>query len=356
MNVAAAAVALMLAWHAGNALAEDKPAAQEPPVAQVRTAKPVRAVIGARAVAYGTVTLAQDAQINLSLPYAAQITRLRAGVGQTVRRDDVLFAATADPSAVLAAQQAQSALTLARGELERTRALLDQRLATRSQLATAQKGVADAEQALAAQSTLGAEPGERAVRAPYDGVVLKVAAAQGDRVAPGTVVLQLGRTGAAVPTRVTLGLEPALWRAVPVGAAVEVTTLAAPAGAGATRLAGRVSRVQAAINPQSRLVDTSVELAAHDGARLIPGEPVQGVIALPGAEHWVVPRLAVLRDDQGAYVYQVDQRRARRVAVQVRVDNGEHLGVDGALQAGLPLVVQGNYQLTDGMAVREGGR
>lgn len=350
MRFAMLVLALSVSVLAGSAGAQDQP------VVQVQTATVQRAPIAPRIAAYGTVTLAPEVQTDLSLPYAAQITRLRASAGQAVRRGDELFAAEADPGALLAVQQAQSAVTLARGDLQRTRALYAQRLATQSQVAGAETALADALQAAAAQSALGAAAGERVVRAPYDGVVVRVAAAQGDRVAAGTAVLQLGRTGATTPARVTLGIDPALRRSVAVGAAVALTSLATPAGVAEAPLAGRVSRVQAAINAQTRMVDVQVDVAARDAARLIPGEPVRGVIALPGTEHWVVPRLAVLRDTRGAYVYQLDQGRARRVAVQVRVDDGDRLGVDGPLQGALPLVVQGNYELAEGMPAREAGK
>lgn len=350
-----AIASLALAWLATNALAQDPPAAGGP-VAQVRTIKAERAPISPTTVGYGTVLMPQGGQTAISLPYAAQITRLHVSIGQTVRSGAALFAATPDPAAVLATQQARSAATLARGERERTRELFEQRLATRSQLAAADKALADAEQALDAQRQLGAGAGvgERIVRAPYDGVVMQLAVAQGDRLAPGAVVLQLGRTRGA-PTRigVTLGVDPAARRAIPLGAPVAITSLASAAGSPATALNGSVSGIQAAINPQTRLIDTLVDVDAADGTALIPGEPVQGVITLPGTEHWVVPRPAVLQDEQGAWVYQIDQGHARRVPVQVRVDNGDTLGVDGELKAGEPLVVQGNYQLADGMAVRE---
>lgn len=347
MRFAVAALALALAVPTAAVRA------QEAPSAQVQTIVPKQAVIGPKVVAYGTVTLAQDHQSDISLPYAAQIKHLRVSVGRAVRRGDVLFVASADPAAVLAAQQAKNAAKLARGEVERTRTLLGQHLATQSQLATAERALADADQAVAAQRQLGADSGDTSVRAPFDGVVLKLAAAQGDRVAPGAVVLQLGRTGSSVPTRVTLGLNPAVRRAVAIGTPVTLASLANDAGGQPKPLQGRISAVQAAVDAKTHLVDATVELAPSDGAALIPGEAVRAVLALPGKEHWVVPRSAVLRDSQGAYVYQVDQGKARRVPVQVRVDDGAQLGVDGALQASQPLVVRGNYELTDGMAVRE---
>jgi membrane fusion protein, multidrug efflux system len=40
------------------------------------------------------------------------------------------------------------------------------------------------------------------------------------------------------------------------------------------------------------------------------------------------------------------------VNVTVKVEQGDTYGVDGALDAARPLVVSGNYELEDGMAVR----
>jgi len=330
--------------------------AQQEPSVQVRTEPVQRAPIAERVTAYGIVTLAPEAQTDLMLPYGARITRLRVSAGQAVRRGEELFAVVADAGAVLSMQQAHSALTLARGELERTQVLFAQRMATRSQVAAAEKALADAEQALAAQNALGISAAERVIAAPFDGVVVRVGAVPGDRIAGGTVVLQLARSGGnPSPVRVVLGVEPSLRRAVPVGAGVVLTSLAAAAGSAEAPLAGRVGRVLATLNPQTRMVDVQVDLAGRDAARLMPGEPVRGAITARGASHWIVPRAALLRDARGAYVYQVDRGRARRVDVELRVDDGKRLGVDGPLDVGQPLVVQGNYQLADGMAVREGG-
>ena len=46
---------------------------------------------------------------------------------------------------------------------------------------------------------------------------------------------------------------------------------------------------------------------------------------------------------------------AHRVAVTIHVENDRDYGVEGALDAARPLVVSGNYELADGMAVRAAG-
>ena len=69
-----------------------------------------------------------------------------------------------------------------------------------------------------------------------------------------------------------------------------------------------------------------------------------------------MPRAAVLKDDKGAYVFQITpQNKARRVAVVTQVESGDRYGVDGYIDASQGLVVSGNYELKDGMTVRAGG-
>jgi membrane fusion protein (multidrug efflux system) len=70
-----------------------------------------------------------------------------------------------------------------------------------------------------------------------------------------------------------------------------------------------------------------------------------------------VPRSAVLHDGNGDYLFQVSEGVARRVAVTVESDGDRLLGISGAgLDPALKVVVQGNYELSDGMAVREAAR
>lgn len=326
--------------------------AQEPPPVPVRTVPLRRESLARRVAAYGTVMVAQDVQTDISLPYGAEISRLHAGVGSKLKRGDPLFSVSADPGAILAMQQAQGAVVLARGELQRTQSLEAQRLATLSQVAAAEKAVTDAEQALAAQRRLGVGEGEQIVRSPFDGVMLKLLVSQGDRLQPGTVILQLGRSDPATPSCIVLGIDPSLRKELAAGASVEITSLSTPADSSPPASIGHVREVRAVVNPQSRMVEILVNLPSSESVHLITGEPVQGIILLPAGEHWVVPRPAVLRDAHGAYLYQVEKGRARRVPVDVRVDNGDQLAVDGALQTALPIVVEGNYQLTDGQQVR----
>lgn len=315
-------------------------------VQQGTVAQPVRA--------YGVVAASASNLTTINLPYLARIVQMRVQTGQSVTRGTPLFVVQADPAAVLAAAQARSAVTLAQGELARTRSLYDKGLATQSQLATAMKAVDDARQALTAQNEEGVASGDKTIAAPFDGVVLQVSAAQGDQVQPGTAILQLaGGNARDARANVMLGVEPSEAASIRAGDAVTLHGLSVALAKAAVE--GRVAIVGASVDQQNQLVDIGAKVPLEQSA-FIPGTRVAAEIATRAGTHWIVPRAAVLKDDRGAYVFQVtSQNKARRVAVVMRIENGEHYGVDGPIDAAQGLVTSGNYELKDGMAVRIGG-
>jgi membrane fusion protein, multidrug efflux system len=340
--------------------------ADEPTTVSVVLARVTRAPIAQQVQAYGVVEAAAANADTVSVPYIARIRSLRVQPGQRVARGAPLAVVQADPSAVVALTQAQGAETLARGELARTESLYRDGLATQSQLASAQKALSDAQQALAAQRALGVSAGAVTIAAPVAGVVAQISAAAGDQLQAGAPILQLiaadanananantnanVRAGAGPVANVTVGVEPADAMSIHDGDRVVLHPLATGLDTAAAN--GSVVMVGASVDAQSQLVNVgaSVPLA---GTPFIPGTRVRADIAAKSGDWWVVPRAAVLRDDHGAYVFQVAPGdKARRVAVTIHVESDRSYGVDGALDAARPLVVTGNYELTDGMAVR----
>lgn len=323
--------------------------AADAPVATVRTTQVSRAPIGATVRAYGVVGAASGSVQTVNVPYVARVIRWRVTPGQRVRRGAPLAELAADPSAVLAATQARTAVTLAQGELARTQSLYDQRLATQSQLAAAQKALEDARAALAAQNLLGVRAGNTSIASPIDGVVIQLQATPGDQVQPGAPLLQLGREDARV--NVSLGVEPA--DAVKLRPGDRVTLHGLSSALADSALTGAVVAVGAALDPQSQLVTVGASVPTAQSA-FIPGTRVVADIATTPSQHWVVPRDAVLKDDRGSYVFQVDAaHKAHRVAVRVSVEDGDRYGVDGNLDPARALVTVGNAELDDGMAVNE---
>jgi RND family efflux transporter MFP subunit len=321
------------------------------PVVSVQTVRVQRAEIAQPVRGFGIVAASAANLTTINLPYVARIVQMRVQSGQTVTRGTPLFVVQADPAAVLAATQAKSAVTLAQGELARTQSLYDKGLATQSQLAGARKAADDAQQALAAQNQTGVASGNKVVTAPLDGVVLQLSAAQGDQVQAGAAILQLaGGNAKDARANVMLGVEPSDAGAIHAGDSVTLRGLST--GLANMPVNGRVVLVGAAVDQQSQLVDVGANVPLGQSA-FIPGTRVRADIATRNGTHWVVPRAAVLKDDKGAYVFQITpQNKARRVAVSIRIENGDRYGVDGPLDAAQGLVTSGNYELKDGMAVR----
>lgn len=298
--------------------------------------------------AYGSVMPATGATENVSFPRPVRIARLLVAPGQVVKRGEALLVLSTEATAAAAYRQAESAESFARGELKRAEDLAAQQLATQSQVAAARKALQDAQAALAAQRRLGAGLDNQTVKAPFDALVAAIGVQQGDRIQPGATLMQLARSGAL---RALLGVEPEDAGRVRVGMPIR---LASVFGGGKT-VDATVSQVFGAINPQTRLVDVAARLAGSaDG--LLPGMQVRGLIGLGGKETWVVSRSAVLRDGRGAYLFQVRDGHAKRVEVDAGTEDGGIVAVSGPLDGKLKAVVLGNYELKDGMAVREAGR
>ena len=224
--------------------------------------------------------------------------------------------------------------------------MLAQHLATRDQVAQADKAVTDAQATLDALRREGGDQAVQTVTAPFDGVVTSIAAAQGALVQPNAPLLTLARSDRMA---VVVGLDPADRPKVHAGEPVRLQ----PETAGGTALAGKVEQVGAMIDPKTRLVDTVIGIPP--GAAVV-GAVYRAVITVGQYQGWTVPRDAVLSDSKGAYVFQVAGGKAVRVDVRViGTQRPDHRGARADRGRARKLVVQGNYQLSDGMAVRLDG-
>ncbi|MDE3015943.1 MAG: efflux RND transporter periplasmic adaptor subunit [Pseudomonadota bacterium] len=313
-------------------------------VATVSTAAIEKKTLTDSLESYGTVTAANKGIVNISIPRAAVITRLAVMPGQAVKKGDALLELSPDPEGNVAYTQALTAYNLAKSERGRIKQLLDEQLATDSQLATADKALHDAEAALEAQKKLGNGMAVQKITAPFDGVISSVSAAQGDKTNPGTAVMQIA---AAKDMRAELGIEPKSADNVKPGMKVTVW----PVFDKDTGVEGEITQVQGMIDPKSQMVTAFA--AFTGGAALLPGSAVRARIVLSEKESDAVPVDAVLRDDKGAYIFQVENEKAHRVDVTTGLESDGFTGIEGKFDPKLPVVTTGNYELEDGMAVRE---
>ena len=352
---------LLIGWLAGcshaapgdaDAADSDGPAGQ----VAVTTAELMQQTFHDTVEAWGTVVGDPHRARAISFAHGGQIVAVQVAAGQTVTRGQSLLTITPDPAARSAYQQAQSALTLARGELGRTEQLAAQRLATQSQLAAARKGLTDAQTTLEAQRALGGDVAQETVIAPADGVVSAISVGLGERVAANAPLLSFTPAHALV---VQLGLQPEDAASLRPGMTVQLYSVYGAAA----RLVGTLGMVGQSVDPQTHLLPAQVELSADASAALVAGATLRARISTADFSAWAVPRAAVLHDEHGDYLFQVERSlkvsgqvepsHAKRVDVKLRSPDGDSVGVQGPLDASARVIVLGAYELNDGDAVRE---
>lgn len=321
-------------------------AAETPPesVALVR-AVPVReGSLTATIAAYGTVIPAPGGRLEMAVPFAARVLRVRVDAGQAVARGDTLLDLEPSPEARLEAGQARQAFTAAKQQREATRRRRGLGLATNDDVAKAEQEFADAR---ARRDAVDAWAGQRVVAAADAGIVDRIDVAPGELVPAGGTLLAL-----AGPDRlaVRMGVEPEDAGLVAPGQAVTI----APVGrtADGRTVAGTVRSVARQVSADTRLVPVLVA-PADSIASLLLGEFVRGEIAVHSARGLIVPRSALLPDQDRYTLFTVRAGRVTRHLVDLGVQNDSLVAVhDTALAVGDSVVVLGNYELDDGMRVR----
>lgn len=299
--------------------------------------------------AWGSVAADPQQSRTLSLAHGGRLDALKVAPGQRVSRGQPLLVIAPDPAARNAYQQAKNARDLARGELARTERMAAQQLATQAQLAAAKKALADAEAALAEQRALGGSQPLETLAAPSDGVVTAISVSQGDRFAANATLLTFAPAHALVAE---LGVQPADGPRLKAGMAVSLHRVYGQD----TPLDGSLAVIGASVDPQSHLLPARVTLPAAARASLVAGVPLRASIRTRDFQAWAVPRDAVLHDDHGDYLFQLDHGKAKRVDVTLESAQGDPVGVSGPLDPQAQVIVQGVYELTDGDRVRETSR
>ncbi len=307
----------------------------------VETMMPQRGSLPDEIVAFGTATPALDGSMTVSLQSQGRVTRFLVTAGEAISAGQPLLDFAVSQSAIGNYQQAVTALAAAKTDRARLAQLRAQQLATKDQVTQADKAIADAQTTLQTLTRSGADKPDLTIKAPFDGVVSAIPIAQGDTVAPGAPMMTLMRADGLV---VTVGIEPSQRLRLKIGDPAQLT----PLTSGGAPSGGSVVRIDGLLNPKTHLIDADVATKAH----LLPGAAFRAAITAGQFMGWVVPRDAVLRDAKGAYLFQVAALKAHRVDVTLVGSTDTQSVLSGPIDAASPFVTQGNYQLSDGMAVR----
>jgi len=292
--------------------------------------------------AYGSATPLSTMLTTLNVNQPGQVTEILVTPGAGVRKGQPLLRFALAPGAYASYLQARSQLHVAREQLATTQSLLNRQLATRDQLAQAQKNLADAQTSVDALDREGAAQTVQTLVAPFDGVVVAAPVSPGERTQPGATLLTIAKAGGIVAT---VGVSPADAVRLHAGARARLQ----PLDGDSATIDGRIERVDQSADPQTRLVDVDVAFKVN---AVLPGAAVVARLAIGDASGWLVPHDAVVTADGEPHVFQVVSDTARAVPVTVAVPGTDKDLVTGKIDPSRPLVVSGAYQVEDGSAVR----
>ncbi len=182
------------------------------------------------------------------------------------------------------------------------------------------------------------------IRAGSAGIAWGLSVKKGDLVAPGTPMLALVDAGAL---EARLGLEASDAGHLRLRQRVAVSPVDSSSG---RLLTGRIRAVGGAVDPATRLVPVFVSLPPS--AQGLLGSYVRGEMTAQASQGLIVPYASVLPEGGKEILFTVEKGHAVRHEVKVGIDNGREVEVAGkGLKPGDRVVVLGNYELKDGMAV-----
>lgn len=315
------------------------------PSALVQLATVTDGAISPALATYGTVAADPAHTVAISVPRDVIPATIPVRVGQLVRPGDVVATVTTAPAARSAWQQTRDAVAFAEKDLTHTRYLFGLRLATNTQVAAAEKSLADAQAQLQAQIGIGADRPAEMVRATTPGIVMAVNAAPGQPLPANTVLASI------VPRDhllIQLGLEPEDAVRVRPGIIVSLRSPQNPA----IMFTARIAAVDASADPKSRLVNAIASIPPADTANLTLGMVLQATIQMPPRSGVVLPHDALMNDGAGSFVYVVNKGIAHRRPVRIAFSTDHQAMVTQGLSPGEAVVIAGNSQLSDGTPVR----
>jgi len=238
-------------------------------------------------------TLEPSLEVRIASPIAEVVDQVLVKEGQAVRRGEVLArfrAGALEPSALAAEARRRKAAA----DYERMQNLFKEGAVSQQDVESAEVGLraAEAEEARAKKSLE-----EATVRAPMSGVISQRSVDSGDRVKDGDQLFRLVNT-AELEFEATVPSEYAAQ--VRAGAPVVLSvTGAGEAGAGLT---GRVSRVNATVDPATRQVKLYVTVP-NRGGRLVGGLFASGRLVVRQVKGAVAVPVAGVRRDAGSKTY-----------------------------------------------------
>lgn len=325
---------------AGQVIIEDSS-----PVTKVKTVPLSYGRINETLTAYGIVELLPSTIEIYNVTFECIITRVLVTGGQVVNPGELLLIIKPSPDTQLIFKQAQDELESVRLE----EALLSDRiklqLSTKQDMVPVQLRSRLAEKKLNSLKERGVES-MKEIRADSAGIVYFIGAQPGQTVPAGTNLLQLANEDQII---VRLGVESDDFNRLEKGQSVKLKPILAP---DSKSIEGTIQTITRWVDPITRLVSVMVKPMSE--GKLLLNDYIEGKIIVSSSNTLLAPREAILPDSGGHSLFTVLGGHAVRHQVEIGLEtSGKMEIISKELKEGDPVVVLGNYELSDGMTVVE---
>ncbi|WP_135506427.1 efflux RND transporter periplasmic adaptor subunit [Roseovarius aestuariivivens] len=277
--------------------------------------------------------------VTLRAPASGRITALSLSPDRTFAEDEVLLQLD-DTDERLAVELAEAQLERATQERERYRALQDTGAAAQTRLEQVET---DFKVARIELEQARADLEDRSLRAPFDGVTGIASVERGDRVAAEDAVATFDDRSSIL---VEFDLPEAFLSRVEPGLTVTART---PAVEGRS-FDGRITAIDSRVDPATRTA--RIRASIDNSADILrPGASFSVRMDLPGAAYPAVPELAVQFSRGSLLVWRARDGTAEEVPVRLIRRRAGLVIVDGPLEEGEPVVVEGTQRLRPGVTL-----
>jgi membrane fusion protein (multidrug efflux system) len=317
------------------------------PTAHIETVPIRKATITETITVYGATIPAPGALQTISVAFESRVLSVMVTDGQEVAEGEALLEIEPSPDTYLQLEQARNSLESTEESLQHLQRLFDLKLATNDQLTKAKESFRQAQLNLKSMKERGIN-GPRKLKTNVAGLIKKVNVQEGSIVPVGSTLVEIV---AQNRLEVLLGVEPEDLEKLKLDQGVSLSRVNVPES---SKVRGKIRKISSSVNPNTRLVDVFVTLpeTLPSYTQFLLGEFIVGKISVASSTGLIVPRAAVVPEGDHYQMFTVKNDRAVKHSVQIGLENGKEVEVIGPdIKPGEPVVILGNYELKNDMAV-----
>jgi len=296
---------------------------------------------------YGTIEPLPEDNIPLTADAPMRILEITVKPGDRVKKGELVVKLQRDPSLDVTVNKAKISMQKDSIDYKRAVTLYDSGVIPRVKLENAKNNYEISRADFELQKKqLDYAIQNSELRSPINGIVTTVSGVIGQITDPARPILRIVNLQEMMAI---IGIEIEDISSVRIGQRADITIPNLP---DSPVFEGTVNKLNHEIDPATQLINIWIKIK-NPTEFLQPGMFAEAkIVVKQELNALVVPKSAVLKDNNGPYIFTVRESTAIKAPVQTGIHNDSLVQIVKGVQKGEPVVYQGNYELEDGMKVR----